>query len=237
MKIISKGVIWAAAALMSATAGAATLQHAEFAFDGQSIAKDLKASGIRHSGIVTTVYCQSVVKAIGAASETTCYNKEGNHTLAGAVAHSVNEQDFWPAHVNGRAVSVRVNYRVVVKGQDDKLRVRVLPNLGAMQAEYGEHYVAPQERLDEPGWYEYYAEKKAKEATPFFSHKENHVRVATQVKQNGTAKRPVVIEAERGSLKKAKVLEAGLRKASFIPGFVDGKPVEMPYMAVISYEE
>lgn len=220
----------------SATSFAAQLQHAEFAFDGAAITRELSAGSVTVAK-PTTLYCQAVISAIGSTEQAVCYSDEGRQALADQVAEAVAEQDFWPAHVSGRAVAVRANFRVVLESGGEGLTANVFPNLGAMQAEYGPHYVEPQERLDSPSWYHYFSARERSKTAPFFAKGVGMVRVAATVATSGQADEVGVVQADRAYRSAAKTLRQGVRQAQFIPGHVDGKPVPMPYLAVVSFKK
>ncbi len=225
------------ALLASMGAQAKELRHAELAIDGQAIVKAAQANGHR-LGEETTVYCQAVVAAHGAVDAVTCYNNEGQQPLAETVALAVDQQNIWPAHVGGKAIAVRANFRVVFHQQDSQLQAEVLPNLGALQAQYGARYVEPQERLDEKSWAEYVTAAKNRVAESFFAHADGHVKVAATVShKTGKAYDVGVVAADRPYRKDAIELRSGLKKSKFIPGYVDGKPVTMPYLAIMSFEK
>lgn len=232
--VVGSGLIALASAF---GCNAATLQHAEFTFDGAAIAENLKSANIAVESGQTTLYCQAVVTAIGATDKVSCFNKQGKHALASEVAEAVGEHHFWPAHVNGKAIGVRVNFRVVVENSEGKIAATVLPNLGVMQAEYGPNYVEPQERLDASSWADGFAGNSNKKAEPFFAHADGMVRVAADVAKTGVASDAEVVSADRAYRQEAKTLRSSLSKSKFIPGYVNGKPVDMPYMAVMSFEK
>ena len=223
----------------STGAVAATLQHAEFTFDSEAIVFGLEVGDLKQSQGLTALYCQAVVSAIGATEGVTCYNNEGQQNLADHVAQAIDQQYFWPAHVNGKAIAVRVNFRVILAAKDGRINATVLPNLGAMQDVYGPNYVEPQERLDNNGWYAHFADnqRQTSKLAPFFAHADGMVRAVATVTQSGEALAAGVVQADRAYRNSAKNLSNSLNQAKFIPGHVDGTPVSMPYLAVVSFEK
>jgi len=231
-KTILKRVIVSLSAVMAFSLSAvssadAQYQPARFNFAGQDLKETLNAA-LPASSIV--FYCQSDVNAAGAALVSRCFNKGGKDGLSRNIESAVSRLGFSAASVNGQAVPVRVSYRVVVSAN----RVSLIPNLGSMQDRFGHAYIAPQERLDVSDWYQKYSESSLANGDSFLGAGDL-ARIAATVNEEGKPEVVRTIDAKRAHKRDANIVKNAVRRSRFIPGFVNGKPVSMGYLAVVNY--
>lgn len=182
------------------------------------------------------VYCQTDVLVTGALQSTECYEYTNVADLKQQTLKALQGATFEPATVNGEAVPVRMQFRVVYSPSADQPDVVMLPNLGTLQKEHGVDYFAPQERLDQPTWYESYAKNSWAEGRPFFNEG-RLTRVMGSVTTEGKVERVDTLEARGRGKRDAQYIEAALPNSQFIPGFVNDTPTKMHYVAVLNYAQ
>lgn len=201
---------------------------AEFNFSGSDIAQQVTKSNPGQTMNIA-VYCQSEIGAQGENLKTQCFEKSGNTTLEQQISKAVQAQSFTPASIDGEGIAVRMNYRVIYQQDDSSQSVILIPNLGSLQSKLGVNYVEPQERLMN-GWFSKVSVKLAGSSS-FFKHGGELVRAKATIKRDGQSSAVTMIDkgAQNSSIKNA------LKQAEFIPGFVDGKAVDMPYLAVVTH--
>ena len=184
---------------------------------------------------VVAVYCQADVDANGITSNAVCFEKEGFDSLRDQTTEAVNGRQFTPAQVDNKKVPVRMQFRVIYAKLDGQPPIMLLPNLGYMQSKYGHDYTDPQERLDQPQWYELYKRNDWAEGLPFFSREENMTRVLAMIDENGKVISARRLEAQKTNKRDVVEVEKVVKKSSFIPGFSRGKAERMQYVAVLHY--
>jgi hypothetical protein len=231
--------VLAAATVLSLSAGALAqvYEPASFGKAEARIVQSLPAPELTDALPVIGVYCQAEVASDGAVDGVRCYEKEGYDQLLQQTERAVRGETFVPAKVDGSPVPVRMHFRVVYAQLEDQAPVVMLPNLGNMQSRYGFDYTAPQERLDQPQWYEKYRDNSWAEGELFFSDHGRLTRILAIVGTDGTPLAVRRIEAHGQRKRDAVEVEKHLRQARFIPGFADGQPQRMQYAAVLHYPQ
>jgi hypothetical protein len=184
---------------------------------------------------VVSVYCQADVSISGTTSNVRCHEKEGFDQLLEQTTTALSGRTFTPARANGVEVPVRMHLRVVYAKLDGQPPILLLPNLGNMQSHFGHSYTAPQERLDQPQWYETYRANDWSEGQLFFSNDPGMTRVLAMVSAEGETLIVRRIEAHGHHKRDAVEVEKALKDSRFIPGFANGKPERMQYVAVLHY--
>ncbi|MFL0810457.1 MAG: hypothetical protein K6L76_08590 [Agarilytica sp.] len=230
-------LVGASIALMAASVSsvAETYQPAMFGFTSEQFSEKLiETNAVSIQGKSVVLYCQSEIDSKGVASNTSCYDKSQSMDLVGLTESVLNRVAFTAAQVNGKAVPVKMSYRVGLAGKAGKLQTTLIPNLGSMQARYGRDYIAPQERLDMSDWYTKYNDASWVNGQSFLGHGPM-ARVAATVDEKGKTDVVREMETERAYKRDVKIVKNALRKSRFIPGFVDGRPVSMGYLAVVNY--
>ncbi len=210
-------------------------KSAMFGFSAdQLVAQIREAKRVDIAGGSAVLYCQSEIDIAGLAGRTNCYDKGRNSELVSLTEQALAAMRFRPAEVDGEKVPVRMSYRIGFNQATDQLAALLIPNLGSMQERYGRDYIAPQERLDVSDWYERYNEDSWVNGEVFLGEGPLS-RVATTVDENGKTDVVRTIDVERAYKRDANIVKNALKKSRFIPGFVDGRPVPMGYLAVVNY--
>ncbi len=217
-------------------AGETTYKPAMFAFSGEALASKLDVNENLTSDTSAVLYCQSEIAAEGTVKRTDCYDENNQSDLVSSVESVLGGMAFSPAEVDGKTVPVRMSYRVGISRNETGVRVVLIPNLGSVQERYGRDYVAPQERLDVSNWYDRYNNASWVNGEAFLGHGPM-ARVAATVDENGKTELVRTMDTERAFKRDAKIVRNAVKKSRFIPGFVDGKPVPMGYLAVVNYGE
>lgn len=235
-KTVQMGLLLVGVAGLSATASAETqYAPANFDFSGEKLlaAMPQETRSMQDSAVV---YCQSEVSDKGVAERSQCYDKEGRDALVTNTEKALAALKFTPAEVDGKAVPVRMSFRVGFVPQNDAVSVVLIPNLGSMQAQYGRDYIAPQERLDVSDWYQRYSEQSWVRGDSFLGDGALS-RVAATVSEKGETSMVRALDSERAYKRDVNLVKNAVKRSSFIPGFVDGRPVPMGYLAVVNYEQ
>lgn len=180
------------------------------------------------------VYCQTDVAATGTLANTQCYQHPKIANLEQQTLKALESTKFEPATVDGQAVPVRMQFRVVYSRSGDQPDMVMLPNLGTLQNEHGVNYFAPQERLDKTPWYQQYLQNDRASGKAFFDDG-RLTRVLGVVKTSGEVGDVNTLDARGSGKRDAGFVEKALKQSHFIPGFVNNNPVEMHYVAVLSY--
>lgn len=216
-------------------ASAETYVPAQFGNTLSYIEQTVAMPELTASQPVVAVYCQADVDADGITSDVVCFEKEGFDQVRDQTAEAVSGRQFTPAQVDGKKIPVRMQFRVIYANLDGQPPIMLLPNLGYMQNKYGHDYTDPQERLDQPQWYELYKRNDWAEGLPFFSREENMTRVLAMIDENGKVISARRLEAQKANKRDAIEVEKSVKRASFIPGFSRGKAERMQYVAVLHY--
>ncbi len=230
------GFTAAATLLMPALGFAETYRSAMFDFSGKQLVSQLSSNAVKIKDGSTVLYCQSDISAQGSADHIKCFGHEGHADLVIQTKAALGQLQFSPAEVDGKAVPVRMSYRVAYFQKADKLTATLIPNLGSMQEHYGRDYVAPQERLDVAGWYERYSKSSWLNGKSFLGNG-TMSRVSATVGEDGKTDTVRALKPERAYKRDADVVKSALKKSRFIPGSIEGKPVPMSYLAVVNYQE
>lgn len=234
-KLIRSLAILAAAAPLASHATAYT--PAKFGNSVDTLTKQITLPSSFGEGVKTVaVYCQADVMSTGSISAVTCYEHGAIVSMQKVTESALKSATFEPATIDGKAVPVRMQLRVVYSLGGTQAPIVLLPNLGTLQAKHGTDYYAPQERLDTGDWYAHYTTKERGDGKLFFAEGKN-TRVMAEVEANGKVETVSTIEAALRKQADATSIESALKKAKFIPGFVENKPTAMHYIAVVNYQK
>ena len=182
------------------------------------------------------VYCQADVMTSGALQNLNCIDNGPNDVLLAPTTAALQSATFTPANVDGKAVPVRMQFRVIYSHNEGQAPIMLLPNLGTLQSKYGLTYSAPQERLDKNDWFSAYSEKQGKDAKLFFA-KSKVTRIKAEVTSSGKVTSVDTIEAAARKKSDADSISASVRNTRFIPGFVGNKPTDLHYFVVLNYKK
>jgi hypothetical protein len=182
------------------------------------------------------VYCQADVLTSGNINAVTCYENNPTVSMQKITESALRSARFEPAKIDGAAVPVRMQLRVIYSVSGTQAPIVLLPNLGTLQEKYGADYYAPQERLDTGDWYAHYAANERADGKLFFA-KGKTTRVMADVQVNGTVETVSTLETALRKQGDVNTIESALRKSRFIPGFVANEPKAMQYVAVVSYQK
>ncbi len=182
------------------------------------------------------VYCQADVLTSGNINAVTCYENSPLVSMQNVTESALKSATFEPATIDGKAVPVRMQLRVVYSLGGTQAPIVLLPNLGTLQAQYGTNYYAPQERLDTSDWYANYTTKERGDGKLFFAEGKT-TRVMANIEADGKVETVSTIEAALRKQADAANIESSLKKSRFIPGFVENKPTAMHYIAVVNYQK
>ena len=163
-----------------------------------------------------------------------CYENSPLVSMQKVTESALKSATFEPATIDGKTVPVRMQMRVVYSLGGTQAPIVLLPNLGTLQAQYGTHYFAPQERLDTSDWYAHYTTKERGDGKLFFAEGKM-TRVMANIEADGKVETVSTIEAALRKQADADSIESSLKKSKFIPGFVENKPTAMHYIAVVNY--
>lgn len=180
------------------------------------------------------VYCQTDVQESGQLANTQCYQHPKLANLQQQTLDALANATFEPASVDGAAVPVRMQFRVIYSRSGDQPDIVLLPNLGTLQNEHGVSYFAPQERLDKTPWYQLYRVNDWASGKAFFDDG-RLTRVMGIVKTSGKVGDTNTLDARGRGKRDADFIEDALKQTQFIPGFVNDQPTEMHYVAVLNY--
>lgn len=238
--IILKKLIRSLAILAAVTpfaSHAAAYTPAKFGNAIDTLSKQVTLPTSFGEGIKTVaVYCQADVLTSGNINAVTCYENSPLVSMQTVTESALKSSTFEPATIDGKAVPVRMQLRVVYSLGGTQAPIVLLPNLGTLQAQYGTNYFAPQERLDTSDWYAHYTTKERGNGKLFFAEGKM-TRVMANIEANGTVETVSTIEAAVRKQADAANIESALKKSKFIPGFVENKPTSMHYIAVVNYQK
>ncbi|VUD69104.1 hypothetical protein TDB9533_04470 [Thalassocella blandensis] len=211
-------------------------KSAMFNFAGDTLVSQVgSVAALKSQNQTHVLYCQSDISDKGAASNTQCYDKAGKLDVVNETQTVLNQLAFLPAEVDGQQVPVRMSYRVAFHSAKGNIEALLIPNLGTMYERYGRDYVAPQERLDVANWYEEYSKNSWVSGDQFLGEGDMS-RIAATVNESGKADMVRTLDTGRAYKRDANLVKNAVKKSRFIPGFVNGKPVPMGYVAVVNYQ-
>lgn len=180
------------------------------------------------------VYCQTDVSVSGDLNNIQCYQNPKIANLQQQTVAALEKATFEPAEIDGKAVPVRMQFRVVYSRSGDQPDIVLLPNLGTLQNQHGVSYFAPQERLDQQAWFQQYVKNDWAKGQAFFADG-RLTRVMGVVSPSGEVAKVSTLDARGSGKRDASVIEDALKQSRFIPGFVENQPTEMHYVAVLNY--
>lgn len=234
-KIIHSLAIIAVAAPLASYAAAYT--PAKFGNAEETLSKQITLPTSFGEGIKTVaVYCQADVLTSGLINNVSCYENSPLVSMQKVTESALTSATFEPATIDGKNVPVRMQMRVVYSLGGTQAPIVLLPNLGTLQAKYGTHYYAPQERLDTSDWYAQYTTKERGDGKLFFANGKI-TRVMANIEANGNVETVSTLEAAMRKQADAANIESALKKSKFIPGFVQDTPTAMHYIAVVNYKK
>lgn len=234
-KMIRSLVMLAAIAPFASYAAAYT--PAKFGTAEETLSKQVTLPTSFGEGVRTVaVYCQADIMTSGNINAVTCYENSPLVSMQKVTESALKSATFTPATIDGNAVPVRMQLRVVYSLGGTQAPIVLLPNLGTLQAQYGTHYYAPQERLDTSDWYANYTTKEHGDGKLFFAEGKM-TRVMATVEADGKVETVSTIEAALRKQADATNIENSLKKSKFIPGFVQDTPTAMHYIAVVNYKK
>lgn len=234
-KLIRSLAILAAAAPFASYATAYT--PAKFGNAVDTLSKQITLPASFGEGVKTVaVYCQADILTSGNINAVTCYENSPLVSMQNATESALKSATFEPATIDGKAVPVRMQLRVVYSLGGTQAPIVLLPNLGTLQSQYGTNYYAPQERLDTSDWYAHYTTKERGDGKLFFAEGKT-TRVMANIEADGKVETVSTIEAALRKQADAANIETSLKKSKFIPGFVENKPTAMHYIAVVNYQK
>ncbi len=234
-KMIRSLVMLAAIAPFASHAAAYT--PAKFGNAEETLSKQVTLPTSFGEGVRTVaVYCQADIMTSGNINAVTCYENSPLVSMQKVTESALKSATFTPATIDGNAVPVRMQLRVVYSLGGTQAPIVLLPNLGTLQAQYGTHYYAPQERLDTSDWYANYTTKEHGDGKLFFAEGKM-TRVMATIEADGKVETVSTIEAALRKQADATSIENSLKKSKFIPGFVQDTPTAMHYIAVVNYKK
>lgn len=233
--LIRSLAILAAAAPFASYATAYT--PAKFGNAVDTLSKQITLPASFGEGVKTvSVYCQADVMTSGNINAVTCYENSPLVSMQKNTESALKSATFEPATIDGKAVPVRMQLRVVYSLGGTQAPIVLLPNLGTLQAQHGTYYYAPQERLDTGDWYAHYTTKERGDGKLFFAEGKT-TRVMANIEADGKVETVSTLEAALRKQADATSIENALKKSRFIPGFVENKPTAMHYIAVVNYQK
>ncbi|WP_039916370.1 energy transducer TonB [Cellvibrio mixtus] len=210
---------------------------AKFGNAADTLSKQITLPASFGEGVKTvSVYCQADVLTSGNINAVTCYENSPLVSMQKTTESALKSSTFEPATIDGKAVPVRMQLRVVYSLGGTQAPIVLLPNLGTLQAQYGTYYYAPQERLDTNDWYANYTTKERGDGKLFFAEGKT-TRVMANIEADGRVETVSTLEAALRKQADATSIENSLKKSKFIPGFVENKPTAMHYIAVVNYQK
>lgn len=234
-KMIRSLVMLAAIAPLASYAAAYT--PAKFGNAEKTLSKQITLPTSFGEGVRTVaVYCQADVLTSGLINNVNCYESSPKVSMQKVTESALKSSTFEPATIDGKAVPVRMQMRVVYSLGGTQAPIVLLPNLGTLQAKYGTHYYAPQERLDTSDWYAHYSTKERGDGKLFFADGKM-TRVMANIEADGKVETVSTLEAAMRKQSDAANIESALKKSKFIPGFVQDTPTAMHYIAVVNYKK
>ena len=216
---------------------AAAYTPAKFGNAESILGKQITLPASFGEGVKTVaIYCQADVMSTGNINNVDCYENSPLVSMQNVTESALKSATFEPATIDGKAVPVRMQMRVVYSLGGTQAPIVLLPNLGTLQSQYGTHYFAPQERLDTSDWYAHYTTKEHGSGKLFFAEGKT-TRVMANIEADGKVETVSTIEAAMRKKADADNIESALKKSKFIPGFVENKPTAMHYIAVVTYQK
>ncbi len=210
----------------------AAFKSAGFGFSGQELLQEITPQSL--SADAEVLYCRADISVSGKAERAACYLDSNARALLVETESALKSLPFTVAEVEGKAVPVRMSFRVAFSPVNDQVHVSLLPNLGTMQAQYGRDYVAPQERLDVSDWYERYSSNSWIQGQEFLGAGDM-ARVSTTVTESGKPSNIKTLEASRAHERDADIVKRTLKYSRFLPGTANGKVVPMDYLVAVHY--
>lgn len=237
-RFLISGLVITSLLVMTPTFAAATeYSPAKFGSAETTLGKMITLPNSFGEGVKTVaVYCQADIMTSGHISNIDCYENSPLVSMQAITQSALTSATFEPATIDGKAVPVRMQFRVIYSLTNTQAPITMVPNLGTLQAKYGTHYIAPQERLDKNDWYVHYTTKNHGDGKLFFADSKI-TRIMANVEANGMIESVSTIEAANRRKADAEQIEAALKKSRFIPGFVENKPTPMHYIAVVNYKK
>lgn len=165
------------------------------------------------------VQCEAWVGTKGRARRLTCYSPDADQrALAQAVRWAGMRAKFVSATREGKKVDVYMLLMVRIDTTQGEPMILAVPNNGADTARYGMSYSAPQ-RFNEFTW----------SGKTWVGHGRVLLWQKMRIDQDGKVLDYVVTNASGAPDWLVKRIEAQAKRMEFMPGYSQGKPVEMFY--------
>lgn len=168
--------------------------------------------------------CASQVKASGRMEESGCYVKNaGDEVFIKAIVLAAKKARMTPARVNGKAISVYVQFRVEFRKAGDEQTVRILNNPGLQEniEAYGDEHIAAQRGLTSERW-----QKECPKRVRFTVWAKAHVAA------DGTQSNFSILPGEGAAITQrcSDAILATLNESEFTPAYADGEPVPSSFI-------
>ncbi len=166
-----------------------------------------------------TVPCNSGVDRQGNISLATCFGgDEASRAFEFYVSRATERSKMIPATINGRRRPVSIYFTVVFRRHQGVASVMVFPHQFLNAATLGAEYVAPQLITDE-----FYGR-----LSPLCRNMRIMFRFTVDTK--GRTKNPRLHRGDASADACVRAVERRVKRLRFVPGQVDGKPVEMDHL-------
>ncbi len=186
------------------------------------------------------VFCQAALTADGSVRRNGAYcfsTDDGSFAYVRAALEASDNARFEPATVDGQPVPVLINYQLLFRLQGGGCRVAAIPNHGANAGSLGLAYYAPQViDDDEAGLWRTQLFRPTGSGGSLVSARGVAFVLSAQVDAHGRVHDARLVEnnfAPRTDVRRAL---AKLRRARFIPGYVDGEPAAVRYVYYLYYD-
>ena len=175
-----------------------------------------------------TVTFNAIVTVNGAIDDLCCLMTppEINEIAGDRLANRIRRLNFTPAVRDGRKEPVKVGFTIFAWKTDSGVKSALLLNHLLSAQEHGLTYIAPQ-RIDSDTLH---ANRLASDT----SVKDYWGEVTARVDTKGNPSKTAVGRVDSGSRKEISRYAKRMQDECFIPGFVDGVPMELAYSEVIS---
>jgi len=179
-------------------------------------------------GYDVSLTCQTIVEIDGTATNPHCLGDERYHDFKWEVIRTISSTRMVPATVDGEPVRVLMNFMAGFRCLQ-ACGTLLLPNHGRFVQDYGFDYSSPQPILEDDTWYEGYQEKLAWAASGMSAEEVNGIRylIATRISTDGRSERRRVMQRSSGYWPAATRAASTLDDVGYIPGFHEGRPVEL----------
>ncbi|MEQ8205177.1 MAG: hypothetical protein RIA65_03295 [Woeseia sp.] len=196
----------------------ATFEHPEDALLPRIEFPDLRGDA------TATLQCASQVKASGRMEENGCYVKAaGDEVFIKAILLAAKKARMTPARVNGKAISVYVQFQVEFRKAGDEQTIRIMNNPGLQEniEAYGDEHIAAQRGLTAERW-----QKECPKRVRFTVWAKAHVAT------DGTQSNFSILPGDGAPITErcSNAIIATLTESEFTPAYADGEPVPSSFI-------